>query len=75
MFTSLRPPRGPVMHEDEPRILSVRDLSWPVSVSFTLPTTHPRAKGVVSCVVPRHVAPRLMQPARCSYCGHPSEVV
>jgi hypothetical protein len=43
---------------DEPRILSVRRLFWPVSASVLLPS----AKGIVRCVVPH-------QPARCVSCG------
>ena len=56
-------PSPPIDREDEPRILSVRGLSWPVSVSITLP----HAKGIVSCVVPRHIE-------RCPCCGRPQEV-
>jgi len=64
MVNSLSPPRLPVRREDEPRILAVRGLSWPVSIS--IPLTSDR-KAMVSCVVPRSVL-------RCPRCGHRQEV-
>ena len=57
MVMSLVPLRLPVDREDEPRILAVRDLSWPVSIAIPL---SPKKKLIVSCVVPQR---------RCPLCG------
>jgi hypothetical protein len=64
MSTCLSPPRLPIDPEDEPRILSARDLSWPVSIS--VPLTH-KKKVVVSCVVPQ-------SKLRCPLCGRRKDV-
>lgn len=62
MLTSLSPPG--TAREDEPRILAVRDLSWPVSIAIPLP---PDLTATVSCVVPKRTL-------RCPMCGQRREV-
>lgn len=61
MLTSLSPPV--TAREDEPRILTVRDLSWPVSIAIPLTS---EVVAIVSCVVPKRTV-------RCPMCGHRRE--